>query len=132
MSEKKCQSQVAEHYVNDLFELLQIKGSNQKLFDEFCKLLMRFSEQAVKEAWREIIFSCNLPNGQLAGTMPKLIVIEQILRSKSAGRFDEQHNQTKKEILSEGTFKKLWQIGLDYSEGKINKYELEKKVEELK
>ena len=98
MSEPRCSSDLCERYVNDLFELLEIKGSNQKLFDEFCKLLMRFSEQVVKDSWREIVFSCNLPNGQLAGTMPKLIVIEQILRSKSAGKFDEQHNQTKKEI----------------------------------
>tara|TARA_Y100000310_G_scaffold117755_1_gene116482 strand:+ start:363 stop:764 length:402 start_codon:yes stop_codon:yes gene_type:complete len=130
--EKKCLSVQAEHYVNDLFELLEIKGSNQKLFDEFCKLLMRFSEKAVKEAWKEITFSCNLPNGQLAGTIPKLEIIEKILRSKSMITFNESHHKNKKEILTEGTFSKLWQIGTEYAEGSITESELEKKVEQLK
>lgn len=132
MQEKKCPSEKAEHYVNDLYELLEIKGKNQTMFNELCKLLMRFSEKAVNESWKEIVFSCNLPNGQLAGMIPKLEIIEKILRSKSMITFNENHQKNKKEILTEGTFSKLWKIGTEYAEGSITKSELEKKVEELK
>ena len=130
--EKKCPSDKAEHYVNDLYELLEIKGKNQKMFNELCKLLMRFSEKAVKESWQLIVFSCSLPNGQLAGKLPTLQLMEKILRSKSMITFNESHHKNKKEILTEGTFSKLWQIGTEYAEGSITESELEKKVEQLK
>ena len=93
MSVKKCTSAIAEHYVNDLFEFLEIKGENQKLFNEFCSLLIRYPENIIKESWKEIVFNCDLPNGQLAGTMPKLQVVDRILRSKNVNRFEEEHKK---------------------------------------
>ena len=43
-NDKKCTSQIAEFYINDLFELLELKGNNQKMFDQLAKLLMRYPE----------------------------------------------------------------------------------------
>ena len=39
---------------NDLFEFLEIKGENQKLFNEFCSLLIRYPENIIKESWKDI------------------------------------------------------------------------------
>ena len=79
MSVKKCTSQEASHYINDLFETLEMKGNNQLLFNEFCQLLMKYSLETVKKSWKEIVFSCDLPNGQIAGRLPKMQMIEKIL-----------------------------------------------------
>ncbi len=132
MSVKKCTSAIAEHYVNDLFEFLEIKGENQKLFNEFCSLLIRYPENIIKESWKEIVFNCDLPNGQLAGTMPKLQVVDRILRSKNVNRFEEEHYKHKKEILNQGTFIKLWDIGKQFATGKITEDELNVLVEKMK
>ena len=48
MSVKKCTSQEASHYINDLFETLEMKGNNQLLFNEFCQLLMKYSLETIK------------------------------------------------------------------------------------
>ena len=79
MSEKKCSSQDASFYVNDLFETLDIKGNNQLLFNQLCSLLMKHSLETVKKSWKEIVFSCELPNGQMSGRLPKMQIIERIL-----------------------------------------------------
>ena len=83
MSVKKCTSQEASFYVNDLFELLDIKGNNQLLFNQFCSLLMKFSKDTVKKAWKDIVYSCEPPNGQMAGRLPKMHIIEQILYTET-------------------------------------------------
>ena len=132
VQEQKCPSQKAEFYINDLFELLELKGNNQKMFDQLAKLLMRYPESIIKEAWKEVIYSCNLPNGQLAGTLPKLEIIEKILRSKNINKFELQHKKNKKEIVEKGVFLKLWDIGVSYNRKEITLHELEKKVEQLK
>ena len=130
MSENKCTSQEASHYINDLFETLEMKGNNQLLFNEFCQLLMKYSLETVKKSWKEIVFSCDLPNGQIAGRLPKMQMIEKILFNNRMDNVDYKHQQTKTEIAPPGTINKLWDWGKEYADGKITKRELEMKIEE--
>ena len=129
MSEKKCSSQEASHYINDLFETLEIKGNNQLLFNQFCSILMKYSLSTVKNSWSEIFNACDLPNGQLAGRLPKMQIIENILFKNRVEKIETKHKQTKKDIAPAGTIMKLWDWGKEYYEGKITKMELEKRIE---
>jgi len=132
MKEKKCSSQVAQHYVNDLFNTIDIKGSNQLLFDQLCSVLMKYSERNVKESWKEIFFACDLPNGQMAGRLPKMKVIESILMNNRIEKQTAEHSQNKKkEVMPEGTFQKLWQLGKSLNEGIIDRNEFNKLVNEI-
>ena len=129
MSENKCTSQEASHYINDLFETLEIKGNNQLLFNEVCQLLMRHNLETIKKSWKEIVFSCDLPNGQMAGRLPKMQIIEKILFNNRMEKVEVEHKETKKEIAPPGTINKLWDWGKEYHDGKITKRELEMKIE---
>ena len=129
MSEKKCTSQEASHYINDLFDTLEMKGDNQLLFNEFCQLLMSHNLETIKKSWKDIVFSCDLPNGQMAGRLPKMQIIEKILFNNRMEKVDAEHKETKKEIAPPGIIMKLWDWGLEYSDGKITKQELEMKIE---
>ena len=129
MSENKCTSQEASHYINDLFETLEIKGNNQLLFNEVCQLLMRHNLGTIKKSWKEIVFSCDLPNGQIAGRLPKMQIIEKILFNNRMDKVEIEHKKTKNEIAPPGTIIKLWEWGQEYHDGKITKRELETKIE---
>ena len=131
MSEKKCTSQEASFYVNDLLETLEIKGNNQSLFNQLCELLMNHSLETIKKSWKEIIFACDLPNGQLAGRLPKLEIIRSILFNNRMEKTREKHIETKKDIAPAGIINKLWDWGKEYHEGKITKTELEKKIRDF-
>lgn len=130
MSVKKCTSQEASFYVNDLFELLDIKGNNQLLFNQFCSLLMKFSKDTIKKAWKDIVYSCEPPNGQMAGRLPKMHTIEQILLSNRIDKWEAKHKETKKQEIESGTIRKLFDWGIEYRDGKITKEELDKKINE--
>ena len=130
MSEKKCTSQEASHYINDLFDTLEIKGNNQLLFNEFCNVLMKYSLGTIKKSWSEIFNSCDLPNGQMAGRLPKMQIIDRILFNNRMVDVKTEHRETKKEIAPPGIIMKLWDWGIEYSDGKITKQELEMKIEE--
>lgn len=132
MTVKKCDLKTAEHYINDLFLTLEIRGDNQHLFNQLIKLLMRYSKEIIKESWKEIVYSCPLPNGQMAGQIPKLEIFEQILQQKNIEQVQKQHKLDKQPPLKQGQIKKLWQIGVDYKDGVITKAELEQRVEALK
>ena len=132
MSEQKCSSQVAQHYVNDLFETLEIRGNNQLLFDQFCSVLMKYSERCVKESWKEIFFSCDLPNGQMAGRLPKMNMVESILLNNRIQRTTAEHNlQKKQDPMPEGTFNTLWKLGKEYADGTIDKKEFDAQINKL-
>ncbi len=130
MSEKKCNSQEASHYINDLFNTLEIKGNNQLLFNQFCGVLMKYSLETIKRSWSQIFNSCELPNGQMAGRLPKMQVIENILLQNRIDNFMENHKTIKEEPTPSGLINKLWDWGKEYHEGKITKRELEKKIED--
>lgn len=130
MSDKKCSSQQAEFYVNDLFDTLEIKGNNQLLFNQFCGLLIKFTPEAIQKSWKDIVYSCEPPNGQMAGRLPKLHIIEKILLNNRIDNFNIEHSQRKKEPIKSGLINKLWEWGLELRDGKITKQELEKKIEE--
>jgi len=131
MSEKKCSSQVAQHYVNDLLNTLEIRGNNQLLFNQFCSVLMKHTEETVKKSWKDIVFSCDLPNGQMAGRLPKLVIIESILNKNRMDKVDKAHYQTKKEIMPEGSISKLWDLGLKYYHGELTMSELDKEIDKI-
>ena len=130
MNEKKCSSQEASFYVNDLFDTLDIKGNNQLLFNQMCALLMRFSVGTIKESWKDIVYSCEPPNGQMAGRLPKMYVIEKILMNNRINSFTTEHKKTKEEPMPKGLVSKLWEWGIEYRDGKITKQELEKRIDD--
>ena len=131
MKEKKCTSQEASFYINDLFEMLEIKGNNQLLFNQFCSVLMKYSLDTIKKAWPEIVNSCDLPNGQLAGRIPKMQIIENLLMNHRIDNFTSDHRKIKKqEPAQSGLINKLWEWGLQLRDGKITKQELDKKIQE--
>ena len=130
MSEKRCTSQEASFYINDLFDTLEIKGNNQLLFNQFCSVLMKYSLDTIKKSWSEIFNSCELPNGQMAGRLPKMQMIENILLKNRLDKFEEKHESIKQEPVPGGLIMKLWDWGIEYHEGKITKDELEKKIED--
>ena len=128
MSDNKCNTQEANHYINDLFDTLEIKGNNQLLFNEFCNVLMKYSLGTIKKSWSEIFNSCELPNGQMAGRLPKMQIIDRILFNNRMVDVKIEHQKTKKDIAPPGIIMKLWDWGIEYSDGKITKDELEKKI----
>ena len=130
MNEKKCNIQEANLYINDLFDTLEIKGNNQLLFNEFCNVLMKYSLETIKKSWSEIFYSCELPNGQMAGRLPKMQIIDRILFNNRMEKQEIEHKQTKKQIAPEGTISKLWDWGLQYHNGEITEQELDKKIKE--
>lgn len=129
MIEKKCSSQEASHYINDLFETLEIKGNNQLLFNQFCGLLMKYNVDTIKKSWTDIVYSCDPPNGQMAGRLPKMHIIETILLNNRIEKNKIDHYKNKEPIPS-GVISNLWKWGIEYRDGKITKRELEKKIEE--
>ena len=130
MREKRCTTQEASFYINDLFDTLEIKGNNQLLFNQFCSVLMKYSLDTIKKSWSEIFNSCELPNGQMAGRLPKMQMIENILLKNRLDKFEEKHESIKQEPVPGGLIMKLWDWGIEYHEGKITKDELEKKIED--
>tara|TARA_Y100001938_G_scaffold109031_1_gene149014 strand:- start:6666 stop:7097 length:432 start_codon:yes stop_codon:yes gene_type:complete len=131
-NDKKCTSKIAEHYVNDLFELLEIKSQNNMLFTQMCKLLMKYNVSIIRKSWRDVVFMCELPNGQIAGKLPPLWKIENKLQSENINRFDQQHKISKTDIAPQGTIMKLWDIGKQFAKGEITEAELEILIEEMK
>tara|TARA_R100001086_G_scaffold24426_5_gene11528 strand:+ start:2764 stop:3174 length:411 start_codon:yes stop_codon:yes gene_type:complete len=132
MSEKKCNSEQAEFYVNDLFDYLEIKGNNQSLFNEFCKLLMKYSEDTVKKSWNDIIYSCELPNGQMAGRLPKMREIQNILFNNRVEKSEKEHNNLKKQNSPDGLVTMLFKWGVDLQKGKITEKELDNLINNYK
>jgi len=129
MSIEKCTSQEASFYINDLFETLEIKGNNQSLFNQLCELLMKYSLDTIKKSWKDIFFLCELPNGQIAGRIPKMHLIEQILMNNRVEKNNIEHEKNKKSVIPEGTVNKLYLWGKQYYDGEITKEELEKKID---
>ena len=132
MNEKRCTSQEASFYINDLLDTLEIKGNNQLLFNQFCGVLMKYSLSTIKKSWTEIFNLCDLPNGQLAGRLPKMNIIEGILMANRMEKQEVEHKQTKQQIAPQGTISKLWEWGLQYHNKEITEEELEQKIEGYK
>jgi len=90
---------------------------------------MRHNLETIKKSWKDIVFSCDLPNGQMAGRLPKMQVIEKILFNNKMIKTDKEHLETKKEIVPAGVVNNLYKWGVEYHDGKITKRELEMKIE---
>ena len=90
---------------------------------------MKYSLETIKKSWAEIFSSCDLPNGQMAGRLPKMQIIERILFNNRMVNTRIEHQETKKEIAPAGTINSLYKLGMEYHEGKITKQELEKRID---
>tara|TARA_R100001082_G_scaffold23228_2_gene11294 strand:+ start:17563 stop:17844 length:282 start_codon:yes stop_codon:yes gene_type:complete len=91
---------------------------------------MKFSKETIRKAWKDVVYSCEPPNGQMAGRLPKMFIIEKILMSNRIEKWNTEHQINKKKEVESGTISKLWEWGIDYRDGKLTKQELEKKIEE--
>ena len=131
INDKKCQSDMAERYVNDLFELLEIKGQNQLLFTQLCKLLMKYKTNVVKNTWKDIVFSCELPNGQIAGKLPPLWKIENMFQAHNVNKFERQHKQSKRDIIDSGSVMKLFHLGKKLANEEITEQQHSDLIDEL-
>lgn len=130
MNEQKCTTQEASHYINDLFDTLEIKGNNQLLFNQFCSILGKYSKETIKKSWAQIFNLCDLPNGQLAGRLPKMHLIETILTANRMDDFNKNHYINKKTETPSGLIKKLWDWGLQLRDGEITREQLDNKIKE--
>jgi len=130
MSEQKCTTQEASHYINDLFETLDIKGNNQLLFNQFCSILVKHSKETIKKSWSQIFSLCDLPNGQLAGRLPKMHLIETILTANRVENFNKEHYINKKKETPMGLVNKLWEWGIQLRDGEITREQLDKKIKD--
>jgi hypothetical protein len=131
IKDKNCPSDMAERYVNDLFELLEIKGQNSQMFTQICKLLMKYKIDVVQESWKDVVYSCDLPNGQIAGKLPPLWKIENMFQSHNVNKFKMKHNNNKQDIMQEGVVMKLFTLGKQLSTGEITEDEHSKLINQL-
>ena len=130
MEEQKCSIEIAEHYVNDLFETLELKGNNQKIFNHFVGILLKQTERSIKENWKHVVFACELPNGQMAGKLPKLEMVDRIFKNNNYNNHIKEHSETKKDILSPGAISKLYDLGRKLHNKEITKGEFNEAFEE--
>tara|TARA_R110002020_G_scaffold91369_3_gene221972 strand:+ start:362 stop:643 length:282 start_codon:yes stop_codon:yes gene_type:complete len=91
---------------------------------------MKFDKETIKKGWKDIVYSCEPPNGQMAGRLPKMFIIEKILMSNRLESWNEEHRANKKQEIESGTISKLFDWGIEYRDGLITKQELEKRIDE--
>tara|TARA_R100001594_G_scaffold73796_1_gene108364 strand:+ start:360 stop:662 length:303 start_codon:yes stop_codon:yes gene_type:complete len=91
---------------------------------------MKYSLDTVKNSWTAIFNSCELPNGQIAGRLPKMKEIEKILFNNRMEKVNTKHESIKREEIPSGLVTKLWGWGIEFRDGKITKHDLEKLIEE--
>ena len=69
-----------EIYASDLLAWVGIpKQANENLLIELTDLFSSYAEDNIKEVYQEIMFICELPNGQMRGKLPPLEKIKKIL-----------------------------------------------------
>tara|TARA_R100000084_G_C4617597_1_gene131437 strand:+ start:287 stop:586 length:300 start_codon:yes stop_codon:yes gene_type:complete len=90
---------------------------------------MKHSLETVKKSWKEIVFSCELPNGQMSGRLPKMQIIERILFNNIYAESIKEHDAIKKEEVPKGLINNLWKWGIQLRDGEITEKELEQKIE---
>ena len=66
-------------YARDLFEYCDIKKPNQMVFDQLVELFAKYDEKIVKNKYKDLLWKCSTPNGQIAGQIPRLEDIELLL-----------------------------------------------------
>ena len=67
-------------YANDLLAWVGIPSKdNDNLLMELTDLFSSYAEENVKQVYQDIMFLCELPNGQMRGKLPPLEKIKRIL-----------------------------------------------------
>jgi len=73
-------SKHGERYAKDLLNWVNIPlKDNDALIAEMGDLFGSHSEENIEEVYQEIMFLCELPNGQMRGKLPPLYEIKKIL-----------------------------------------------------
>ncbi len=131
MKEQNCSIERAEFYVNDLFEMLELKGNNQRVFNQIVQILLKQTEKTIKENWKHIVFACEMPNGQMAGKLPKLEFIDRMFKNNKFERSVREHEQHKKEITDPGTINQLYNLGKKLVDNEITRKEFDEAIRKI-
>ena len=71
-----------ERFARDLLEWVRIPAKdkdNDKLLMELTDLFSGYSEETIEKNYQDIMFMCELPNGQMRGKLPPLYDIKCLL-----------------------------------------------------
>jgi len=131
MKEQSCSIDKAEFYVNDLFEMLELKGNNQRVFNQLVQILLKQTEKTIKENWKSIVFACEMPNGQMAGKLPKLQYIDNVFKNNAYEKNIQEHKQHKKEIADPGIINELYSLGKKLSNNEITRKEFDEAIRKI-
>ena len=106
-----------EIYANDLLGWVGIpKKDNDNLLMELTDLFGSYPEEGVKKVYQDIMFLCELPNGQMRGKLPPLEKIKRILD-------DSRKNSMSKTISYEDYAMVCPQCGASYDLKQYRCYE---------
>ena len=106
-----------ELYAHDLLARDGIrKKDNDNLFMELTDLFSNYPEEGVKKVYQDIMFLCELPNGQMRGKLPPLEKIKRILD-------DSRKNTMSKQVIYEDYAMVCPQCGASYDMNHYRCYE---------
>tara|TARA_R110000824_G_scaffold161301_2_gene336549 strand:- start:1033 stop:1512 length:480 start_codon:yes stop_codon:yes gene_type:complete len=80
-------SKHGENYANDLLKWVGIeKETNMGLYIELADLFNGYEAKDIEEVYKDIMFLCELPNGQIKGRLPQLYEIKKLLNAKKKNK----------------------------------------------
>ena len=125
----------AVFFSRDLFEYCDIKKPNQMVFDQLVELFAKYDEKIVKKKYKDLMWKCTTPNGQIAGQIPKLEEIESILSSERISESLTYHRETKEYSKPTKGFKHIYKESLKLhhlrKSGEISEEEWEERTHDL-
>jgi len=69
-----------EHFASDLLDWVRIPYKNgDPLYAELADLFNGYPESGIRAVYQDIMFMCEVPNGQMRGKLPPLYEIKKIL-----------------------------------------------------
>lgn len=75
----KRESRHGERYATDLLDWVNIPDNDGSLFSELTDLFDGYPEENIDSIYKDIMFMCEVPNGQMRGKLPPLYEIKKIL-----------------------------------------------------
>lgn len=122
-------------FARDLFEYCDIKKPNQMVFDQLVEIFVKYDEGIVKGKYKDLLWKCSTPNGQIAGQIPKLEEIESILTKERISENKLYHREVKESYKPTKGFIHIYNESLKLHElkksGKISEDEWRNKTYEL-
>ena len=129
------QTERAVIYSRDLFEYCDIKKPNQMVFDQLVELFAKYDEDTLKSVYKDLLWKCATPNGQIAGQIPKLSEIEAVLSRKKINDSLVYHREVKETSIPTKGFIHIYEESLKLHKqkkaGKITHSEWDLKTKEL-